>query len=222
MATANQPDATLVASGVAWAAGERFVLLDLDLTVRPRELLLVSGHNGAGKTSLLSILRGAQQPTRGQVSLAGVPLNEVAPAYLARQVATLQHRPGLYFDLSGLENLMLLASLVGRPLNEAEARTLLERVGLPREAHRRRVRHYSRGMQQRTGLARILASGAKTWLLDEPSTGLDPDGRATLAAVLKDAVAEGVAVLAISHDPELLGLADRQLHLHDGRLHEVA
>ena len=214
--------ATLVATGVAWAAGERFVLLDLELSVHAGELLLISGHNGAGKTSLLSILRGAIAPARGQVTLAGVPLQDVAADYLANHIATLQHRPGLYFDLTGLENLVLLSSLVNQPLTVTEAHALLDRVGLPREAHHRRVRHYSRGMQQRTGLARVVASGAEVWLLDEPSTGLDPAGRETLSHVLREATAAGTAVLAISHDPELLALADRHLHLRDGRLHEAA
>ncbi|MCO4760693.1 MAG: heme ABC exporter ATP-binding protein CcmA [Myxococcales bacterium] len=213
--------APLTARGIAWAAGDRFVLLDLDLDVHSGELLFISGHNGAGKTSLLAILRGASQATQGSVALNSVPLSEVATDYLAKRIAVLQHRPGLYFDLTGLENLQLFSSLIGRPLTDTEAEALLDRVGLPREAHHRRVRHYSRGMQQRTGLARIIASKADIWLLDEPSTGLDPGGRETLSTLLRQATDAGTAVLAVSHDQALIAKADRHLHLHDGRLHDM-
>lgn len=209
------------ATGLSWSAGSRFVLLELELKLRAGVLAVLTGANGAGKTSLLRLLHGSARPAAGTIAIEGVPLSAVQPAWLAQKVAMIGHKPGLYFDLSALENLRLFAALAGRPMDDAGANALLERVGIRPPDRRRPVRHFSRGMKQRTGLARVLASGADIWLLDEPSTGLDQQGREMLADLVGEARDGGAAVLVITHDPEVRALADRRLDLRQGRLHEV-
>lgn len=211
-------DALLWARSVGAAVGRRYVLLDLDLSLHAGEIVAISGANGAGKTTLLGLLAGDGRPDRGEVLLAGVPLQEVAPASLATRIGVLGHRPGLYLDLSAVENVALFAALAGRPHDDAAALALLERVGLPRHDAVRPVRHYSRGMAQRAAVARLLGSGADIWLLDEPSTGLDRAGCALLHDLLRAAADEGRALCVVSHDEELLAVADRRLVLDGGRL----
>ncbi len=209
----------LEAADLSWAAGGRFILLDLGLRLEAGSLTVITGGNGAGKTSLMRLLHGTSRPDGGQVRLDGVPLAEVRTDHLARRIAMLGHKPGLFLDLDATENLRLFAALAGRPLDDDGAGALLERVGIEAADRRRAVRHFSRGMLQRAGLGRVLAAGADVWLLDEPSTGLDRHGRELLARLTGEARDEGAAVMVITHDPEVRQLADRHLDLRQGRLH---
>ncbi len=208
----------LLAEGVGWAVDGRFVLVDVELALQPATLTVLTGENGAGKSSLLEILAGTRTPARGAVKLDGVPLPEIAPAHLARRIARLDHAPGLYLELSALENVRLFHALLHPGTAVLDAAALLTDVGLASRDHMRPVRGFSRGMLQRTALARVLASGADVWLLDEPSTGLDRAGCALLADVLQRVRAQGATILLATHDPALLPLADRRLHLDHGHL----
>ncbi|MCB9739642.1 MAG: ABC transporter ATP-binding protein [Deltaproteobacteria bacterium] len=211
----------LRAEGLAAAVDRRYVLLDLGLELRAGEVTAIAGENGAGKTTLLGLLAGERAPDRGTVRLAGVALAEADPAALASRIGVLGHRPGLYLELSAVENVVLFAALAGRPCTAAEALAHLQSVGLAAADAARPVRHYSRGMAQRAAIARLIASGATIWLLDEPSTGLDRQGCATLRALLRDAADQGRALCVVSHDPELLAAADRRLELRGGQLHDA-
>lgn len=206
----------LQAEGLGWAAGGEYILLDLELEVTSGQWLAISGANGAGKTTLLALLCGRRSPSRGVVRLHGSPLPELAPHEIGQRIAVLEHRPGLYLDLTGRENLTLMAALAG--VTDARISALLEQVGLPESAWDRRVRTYSRGMRQRAALARVLASQADVWLLDEPSTGLDGAGRAVLVELIRQATARGTAVITVSHDQEIIAQADHHLTLERGRL----
>lgn len=208
----------LEATNLAFAIERRFVLLDLSLSLRGGEVVAVAGANGAGKTTLLSLLAGDTTPDRGEIRLDGFPFGLHAPADLARAIGTVGHLPGLYLDLSAIENLTLFAALAGRPCSREAAIEALVAVGLAASDAARRVRHYSRGMVQRAAIARLAICGARYWLLDEPSTGLDPRGCAVLAQTLRAAADAGRGVLFVSHDPGLLEIADRTLDLDNGQL----
>lgn len=212
----------LAGLGVSWAAGDRYVLLDVHLALQPAEIVALTGPNGAGKSTLLDLLAGDQLPVHGQVQLDGVALRDIEPGHLARRIARLGHKPGLYLDLSPVENLQLFAALLDRPRREQDIAGRLETAGIAARDHHRPVRTFSRGMLQRTALARVQASGADVWLLDEPSTGLDLDGSALLTKVLQDARQSGTAVLVATHDPALLRACDRRVHLDLGRLEDAA
>lgn len=213
--------ARLTAEGVAWSAAGSFVLLDADLVVQAGEVGALLGANGAGKTTLLDLLAGDRWPDRGQVRLDGVSLSDLTAAQLASRMARLGHRPGLYLDLTATENLRLLAGLQGATMSESEAERQLAAVGLRASDCQRPVRGWSRGMQQRAALARVQASGADVWLLDEPSTGLDADGLEMLCGLLASARARGIAVVCATHDPTLVAACDRRWRVSHGRV-EVA
>ena len=211
-------DVILVGAGVGVSVGPRYVLLDLDVALRAGEVLAIAGTNGAGKTTLLDVLAGRRRPDRGDVRLHGVHLRDVAPAAVACAIGVVGHLPGLYLDLDAVENLTLFAALAGRNEDPTRIGGILDDVGIGRADRRRPVRQYSRGMAQRTALGRLLAVQSEVWLLDEPSTGLDRDGRQLLDALLRQARAAGRAVLVISHDDDLLAHADRALELRGGQL----
>lgn len=211
----------LVARKLAWSIGAHYILLDLDLEVRAGALTVLRGDNGSGKTTLLHLLAGRTAPSGGSVELHGRALSELDPGYIGGQIGWLGHKPGLYLDLSARENIDLFAAVAESKLITENpgfaAETLLEFGLLPAD-HDRPVRAFSRGMQQRTGLARVAVSPATVWLLDEPTTGLDARGRAVLTEKLRAAADRGIAVLAASHDDALSASADRVVELGGGRI----
>jgi heme exporter protein A len=190
------------ARGLGRRFGSKRVVRDLDLEVRAGELLLVTGPNGSGKSTLLSLMAGLLAPTEGEIE---VDLPRGGIGYLA-------HEPLVYKELSALENL----DLYGRLYHVTERRetigALLERFGLW-EARHERVGSFSRGMQQRLALCRVLLHGPELLLLDEPYSGLDASARTLVDDVLTEAAGSRTLVVA-SHEPEhVLPLATQALAL---------
>jgi ABC-type multidrug transport system ATPase subunit len=188
--------------GLGRRFGSKRVVRDLDLEVRAGELLVVTGPNGSGKSTLLSLMAGLLAPTEGEID---VDLPRGGIGYLA-------HEPLVYKELSALENL----DLYGRLYHVTERRetigALLERFGLW-EARHERVGSFSRGMQQRLALCRVLLHGPELLLLDEPYSGLDASARTLVDDVLTEAAGSRTLVVA-SHEPEhVLPLATQALAL---------
>jgi len=203
--------------GLGKRFGGRWVLRNLDIEVRPGQIVALLGPNGAGKTTLLRILASLAKPSLGHVRVAGLLLPTQAKV-LRAQVGLLAHQPLLYGDLSAEQNLHFFAQLYG--LDDAEQRVndLLGQLGL---AARRRdpVRIFSRGMQQRLAIARTILHSPKILLLDEPHTGLDPQSAESINALLHMLANEGCTILLTSHDLEKAAeLADRVEVLAGGRL----
>ena len=174
--------------------GRRFdskrVLRDLDLEVGAGELLLVTGPNGSGKSTLLSLMAGLLAPTEGEIEV-DLPRGRIG--YLA-------HEPLVYKELTALENLDLYGRLYHVPERRETIGALLERFGLW-EARHQRVGSFSRGMQQRLALCRVLLHGPELLLLDEPYSGLDTSARSLVDDVLAEAAGSKTLVVA-SHEPE--------------------
>ena len=174
--------------------GRRFaskrVIRDLDFEVRAGELLLVTGPNGSGKSTLLALMAGLLAPTEGEIEV-DLPRGRIG--YLA-------HEALVYKELTSLENL----ELYGRLYHVAERRetigALLERFGLWEVRHQR-VGSFSRGMQQRLALSRVLLHGPELLLLDEPYSGLDASARTLVDDVLAEAAGARTLVVS-SHEPE--------------------
>lgn len=217
----DQRPLRLAARDLAWSVGERFVLLDVAIALHAGSLTVLWGDNGAGKSTLLDMLAGLRAPTRGVVSLDGVPIDDVHPAELARRLARVGHKPGAFLDLTAHENVQLATSLCLRTPSSAEVTACLDRVGLERRDHHRPVRGFSRGMLQRTALARLLLTGADVWLLDEPSTGLDAAGMQVLAAVIAQARDRGASIVVATHDFGWLPAPDQWLRVSRGQLSEA-
>jgi len=197
--------------------GYRWVLRGLEWRVEAGQVVVLLGPNGAGKTTLLRILATLTRFQGGRVRVAGAQLPQEATQ--ARQrIGYLGHATFLYPDLSAEQNLRFYARLYQVPEAEARIHTLLKQVGL---LARRRdpVRTFSRGMQQRLALARVLLMDPPLLLFDEPFTGLDQEGAATLTDILHELAQQGRTLVLTSHDfPRVLPLATRFDLLHRGRI----
>jgi len=167
--------------------GDRRVFAGIDLDLGADEFLLVTGRNGSGKTTLLRMLAGLTAPTAGELVLPD-----------RREIGFLAHEPLVYRELTPLENLTLFGRLYRVPERAERVGMLLERFGLW-DARHERVSTFSRGMQQRLGLCRVLLHGPRLLLLDEPFNALDAEGAALLDSVLAE---RGRAVVVATHEPE--------------------
>ena len=172
-------------------------LAGASLTVRRSEILWLRGPNGAGKTTLLRLCAGLVPLARGHGQVLGRDLithrDEVRSL-----VGVLGHHNGLYLDLTVRENVTFWARAVGASAAEVDA--ALDRLGLAGRLEVLAVRRLSAGQQRRTALACLVARRAELWLLDEPHSSLDADGRADLDAIVLQAAASGATVIIASHE----------------------
>ncbi|MEW6298435.1 MAG: heme ABC exporter ATP-binding protein CcmA [Thermodesulfobacteriota bacterium] len=177
------------------------------------EVVGIFGPNGAGKTTLLRLFATLLKPSAGTLKLFH---HDPQDARVRRRVGFLGHESFLYPDLTPTENLTFYGRAYGLPRLTARIDAALERVGL-REWGHTPVRTFSRGMEQRLALARALFHDPDLLLLDEPDTGLDPQGTALLRAVLSQAQARGKTVVFTTHDFAFgLATCTRALILHRG------
>jgi ABC-2 type transport system ATP-binding protein len=155
------------------------------------------GPNGAGKTTLIKVLLGLVGRHEGEAQLFGLPAGHPDSR---RRVGYLPEAHRLPGYLTGRQVIRLFAMMSGIDGDEADLRMprLLELVGM-REAADRKVREYSKGMQQRIGLAQALVHEPELVFLDEPTDGVDPVGRASIRAIVQDLKDRGVTIFINSH-----------------------
>ena len=189
-------------------------LAGANLTVETGEILLVQGANGAGKTTLLRLCAGLVPVARGEAKVLGHDVSTERDVVRSR-VGFLGHSNGLYLDLSAGENLSFWGSVVGASRKEISSAT--QRMGLTSRLLETPVAKMSSGQKRRTALAVMVVRRASLWLLDEPHTGLDADGRDEIDAVLREAASAGATVIVASHELERAGsLATRRVEVAGG------
>src|SRR5712671_4210995 len=203
--------------------GELAAVDSLSLEVRGGEIVALLGPNGAGKTTSMQIALGLLHADSGEARLFGGSPESLATR---RRLGYAPDAPLFPKALTGLEVLALHAALLGFPRAEARTRAarFAEEVGIAEPA-RRKIATYSRGQQQRLGVALSLLGDPDLVLLDEPTAGLDPAGVAAMRELLVSLRGRGAAVLLNSHLlSEVERVCDRVLFLKEGRLlrtHEV-
>ncbi len=179
--------------------GKTPALDKLDLTVDEGTIYGFLGPNGAGKTTTLKILTGLSQPTSGQAWVDGI---EVQPnsRHLQSRIGYLPEEPSFYTWMSAREYMKFVGRIFNLSPGENDRRCdqLLELVNLE-EAAGRRIAGFSRGMRQRLGIAQALINRPKVLFLDEPSSALDPFGRAEILETLNRLKAEATTVFLSSH-----------------------
>jgi putative ABC transport system ATP-binding protein len=198
------------------------ILDDVDLTVAPGEFLAVLGPSGSGKSTLLALMAGLDRPTSGEVLIDGSPIQGLSEDQLA---LLRRHKIGFVFqsfqllgNLTARENVLLPIELLGQPDPVRRADELLAAVGLQDRGH-----HYpsqlSGGEQQRVALARAFAARPPILLADEPTGNLDgATGRKVLELLADLRRQEGTTLVLVTHDAAVGALADRLIHLRDGRV----
>lgn len=202
---------------LAKAYGYLWALRDLSLDLKPGDLIALLGPNGAGKTTLLKILAGLTAPTSGSIQLNGATFAGAAPALRAK-IGLLAPAEHLYENLTVKENLRFFLSLYDRHAELSAVDDALGSVGLAQRADEY-VAHLSSGMKCRLSIAKWQLLKPEVLLLDEPYGVLDGSGVDLLESFLRSHCARGhIAVVTSHHVSRVLGLCNRAVILHHGRL----
>ena len=196
--------------------GKTQIIKNISFTVGEGEIVGFIGPNGAGKTTTLKLITDLLRPDEGEITVSGYPLKRQREAALG-SLAGIIENPGLYVNLTGLDNLMFIAKLRG--ISKEKLQRAIDLTGLGKNIHRQ-VRKYSLGMKQRLALGMCLITDPKLLILDEPTNGLDPTGTMELRELMLRMVSEeGVSILFSSHMlGEVEKIADRVLYIKDGVL----
>ncbi len=203
---------------------QKQVLFDINLEIDPGEIVLMTGPSGSGKTTLLTLLGGLRSAQEGSLKVFGEELCGASKSQLVqirRDIGYIFQAHNLLKCLTAQQNVQMSLDLHDEiPPQEvkARARAILEAVGLGN-----RVDYYpenlSGGQKQRVAIARALASHPKLVLADEPTAALDSkSGRDVVELMQKLAKEQGSTILLVTHDNRILDIADRIVHMEDGRL----
>ena len=178
--------------------GALLALQGIDLQLESGKCLGLVGPNGAGKTTLLKVLSTLTVPSSGTVTIAGLDASR-APERIRPLLGVLSHRTFLYGHLTAFENLHFYGRMLGVVQLGERIRDVLETVGLA-SVGRQLVRTYSRGMQQRLAIARVILHRPRLLLLDEPYNALDGQAVARVQELLRRLTGEGHTVVVSTHD----------------------
>lgn len=205
-----------------WGGGDVKAVSDISFQVAPGECFGLLGPNGAGKSTTIQCISGFYPPTSGWVYVAGHDVH-LDPKQARKELGVCNQEETLDSDFSTFDQLVLHASYFHIPLSEGKKRAeeLLEKFGLTEKA-KENVEALSGGMKRRLQVARALVSNPQVLVLDEPTTGLDPDVRRMLWEALAEARARGTAILLCTHYmEEAERLCDRIAILSHGKILDV-
>jgi heme ABC exporter ATP-binding subunit CcmA len=207
-------DTVISLRGAVAVLGRFPALAGVDLDVGRSEILLVSGSNGAGKSTMLRLCAGLLPLAQGRGHVLGFDLRRQRRE-VRRRVGYLGHANGLYPELTPEENVRFWARSAGAAPSDASA--ALDRVELGSRVRPLAVAQLSAGQRRRTALACLVVRRPELWLLDEPYTGLDTAARDVLDRLLHEAVAGAATVLVASHEHDRsAAMATREIRLAGG------
>jgi putative ABC transport system ATP-binding protein len=210
----------------AYGTGDlaRPVLRDIDLTLTPGEIVLLTGPSGSGKTTLLTLIGALRAVQSGQCRVLGTELagaNEAARVAIRRRIGFIFQSHNLLGFLTARQNVAMALELhPGLTERErlATADRMLDAVGLGDRGDDKPAR-LSGGQRQRVAVARALAGHPGLILADEPTAALDRRSGGDVVRLLRDlAKRQGVPILLVTHDPRILDVADRIIAMEDGRI----
>jgi putative ABC transport system ATP-binding protein len=202
---------------------EQAVLRGVSMTVEPGEWVAIMGPSGCGKSTLLHLLGGLDDPDDGTVVLGDDDLSHLGVAARAvlrrKRVGYVFQQYNLVAHLDVAANVELPQRLAGRSRREATTRTaeLLQALDLAGKDHSL-PGTLSGGEQQRVAIGRALANRPDLVLADEPTGALDSAASQAVIGLLRDQHDAGQTIVMVTHDPEIAAVADRTIHLRDGRV----
>ncbi len=178
--------------------GTHEALKDLNLKVASGEVYCLLGQNGAGKTTTINLFLGLIDPSGGKALING---KEVKLGSDTNQmIAYIPEVVQLYGNMDGIENLNFFSKLSGHSHTKEELIALLEKAGLKKEEHTKKLSSYSKGMRQKVGIAIALSKNAQVIFMDEPTSGLDPKATDEFTSICKELVAEEKSIFMATHD----------------------
>jgi polar amino acid transport system ATP-binding protein len=214
-------------AGLRKSFGTNEVLKGIDLQVQAGEVIAIIGKSGSGKSTLLRCINGLEVFQSGTLSVDSKPLlhnNAAAMRELRQHVGMVFQSFNLFPHLTVGKNIMLAPGLVKKKdaaANEAQARKLLDRVGLA-EKFDAFGDQLSGGQQQRVAIARALAMEPAVLLCDEITSALDPELVGEVLRVVESLANEGMTLLMVTHEMNFARkVADRVIFMHQGRVHEM-
>jgi putative ABC transport system ATP-binding protein len=216
------------AEGVNFFYGEgdsrNQVLFDNRIDIRPGQLVVMTGPSGSGKTTILTLIGGLRSVQQGRIEVLGHDLSGLGGGELVRMrrnIGFIFQMHNLFESLTAYENVKMAVQLAGeRSSGVVRERIvgMLERLGL---GHRidHKPHALSGGQRQRVAIARALANYPRLVLADEPTAALDKDSTHNVVRLFKELTVEhGTAILMVTHDHRIIELADRLVHMVDGRI----
>ena len=216
----------IVARDVHKWFGQLHVLRGIDLTVRSGEVVVIFGASGSGKSTFIRTINRLEEHQRGTIIVDGIELsNDVRNvAAIRREIGMVFQSFNLFPHLTALHNITLAPMRVRRwPRDRAEASAmqLLERVGIPEQAHKYPAQ-LSGGQQQRVAIARALAMQPKIMLFDEPTSALDPEMISEVLDVMQSLAREaGMTMICVTHEMGFArAVADRMVFFDHGQIVE--
>ncbi|MCS7232634.1 MAG: ABC transporter ATP-binding protein [Synergistetes bacterium] len=196
----------------------RWVLRDVNFTVREGEILGFLGPNGAGKTTTMRIITGYLPPSVGKVKVAGYDVTE-NPLEVKRRIGYLPESPPIYRELTVKEYLKFVMEIKDVPRNRRKERLseVIEYCGL-KEVYGRLIGNLSRGYRQRVALAQALISDPDLLILDEPTSGLDAVQIVEIRSLIKSLKGRHTVILSTHILPEVTATCDRVIIISNGRI----
>jgi heme exporter protein A len=199
----------LNATGLTLFRGDRCLFKNLSFALNPGELLLLEGRNGSGKTSLLRAIAGLLELESGSIEWDGAPVSQERQVF-QNSLVWMSHKVGFKGDLTLVENLQYESRL--RPRSTVDFDDTLKQMNL-RKLRRLPMRSLSAGQQRRVALARMLLSSAPLWMMDEPVSNLDSEGRELVVHLLDRHLAEGGMAIVAAHQDIALDAPTHKIQL---------
>ena len=210
-------DTALAVRGLTKAFRRKVAVDGVDFSVRRGEIVGFLGPNGSGKTTVMNMVMGLIAPDAGQIDLLGERAGHRQTGVRLR-IGYLQEKPRIYPEMTARGYLAFFARLYGVAAPDVRVGAVLDRVGLTAAADRR-LSDFSRGMQQRACLARVMLHEPEFLVLDEPTLGLDPNGVADMRQIFRDMQAQGATLLFSSHQlAEMERVCDSVIFMRHGRV----
>lgn len=216
----------IVAKNVNKWYGEFHALKNVSLTVKRREVVVIIGPSGSGKSTFIRTINRLEEHQSGDIVVDGIPLTRDV-----RNIEAIRMETGMVFQqfnlfphLTVMQNITLAPIHVRKmkkPEAEARAMQLLERVGIPEQAHKY-PGQLSGGQQQRVAIARALAMQPKIMLFDEPTSALDPEMIREVLEVMEELAESGMTMVVVTHEMGFAkGVADRIVFMDSGEIVEI-
>ncbi len=196
--------------------GDQIVLDNISFEVGESEILGFLGPNGAGKTTTMKIITGSLFPDSGEVNVSGFDVFSDVEEVKKRVGYLAEHNP-LYSEMYVKEFLLFIAGVYGVKDKAGKVREMIKLTGLTKEQNKK-IKQLSKGYKQRVGLAQVLLNDPEVLILDEPTTGLDPNQLKEIRALIKETGKNKTVIFSTHIMQEVQALCDRVIILNNGKI----